>query len=750
MECPLIPMGAVTGRPERPFIRQRLAEFRRAGITQYLIYPRSGCELEYMSGEWLDTCETIVEEAVSLGFTSLWLYDEYNWPSGQCGGKVQASDPDFALKTLVAAPGGEFRVESSPNYPDLLNPRAVELFLELTHERYAARLGSYFGTVIKGIFTDEPSPGYAGGYCDESRNGARLLSYYPGLEEEYERETGVPMRRDLGSARFTETHHKLVGRRFRTVFFDRLRAWCDSHGLLLTGHLMGEQPVAGAKRFSGDPLLAIGGFSLPGLDEIGTKTGSGEIEWLTFGTARYGIEQRGNGGLAELFALGPADLPPAKLRQMITLAGLFGVDRYVLAVSQLDFRGNAGKPDWFNPCSADQPWFASMELLAEDSKTAAELARRTPAPELAVRYPADESDLVPLLRTLVRAQRPWRLIAAGGEAPEDAPEILRPSARGILFERSGESVPSPEEAAALLDRLLPRRVRVENSDGSLAGDLLVKCHADGSVAVLDLSGGGPRELRLRRNGGTCPFTLYGRGRALFPGWRVERDRPNIMRPMLQAKQFRFTVEEPLAHVTPVLREYHDPAAITLDGVPVAAEGPAAMLPPGFAALYRSGTPLRLEAGEHVLELSQGEDNLPYLPAVWLLGDFGFLPPDRLIPDRRDGRGLASFAGGLTQCGTLGIPVDAAGFDLECDGMAAEVFLDGESLGKRLWPPFFWSIPERFRGKPAEWRIVRQTSIGPVFGDLRSVDAQRPDWTKGFTPGAYPLRHPVTEPAFRLL
>ncbi len=45
-ECPLIPMGAITGRPSREFIEHKLSQYRRQGITQFLLYPRSGCELE--------------------------------------------------------------------------------------------------------------------------------------------------------------------------------------------------------------------------------------------------------------------------------------------------------------------------------------------------------------------------------------------------------------------------------------------------------------------------------------------------------------------------------------------------------------------------------------------------------------------------------------------------------------------------------------------------------------------------------
>lgn len=751
MECPLIPMGAVTGRPSREFIRQRLGELRKCGITQYLIYPRSGCELAYMSDEWLDACETVVEEAEALGFTSLWLYDEYNWPSGQCGGRVQAADPDFRLPTLLAVPDGaggrRFRIEHDVRYPNVLNPKAVELFIELTHERYAARLGRYFGTLIKGIFTDEPSPGYVGRF--EKEEGARCIPCYPELEAEYERETGRALRADFDHPAFPETCHRLIGRRFRTVFFDRLRSWCDAHGLLLTGHLMAEFSVREAKCFNGDPLLAIEGFSLPGLDEIQTRTTAGGIEWLTFGTARSGIERRGNGGLAELFALGPADLPVAKLRQMIWLAALFGVDRYVLAVNQLDFRGNIGKPDWFNPMSADQPWFASAEFLAEDAGIAAGVARKRAVPELEVRYPADEYELHPLLEALVRAQRPWRLIASEATPSPEAPEVLAGSVSGIRFERRREAVSSVDEAVALLDRLLPRRLSVESSAGTPAPDLLVREYEDGTVAVLDLTDApGERLLRLKRNGAVTEFVLPGRGRAVFPGWTVRRGGPNFCRPSFRNGAYRFSVGQPLESVRLALRKYGEPVRALLDGRAIDTAAPVPGLPEGFAGLYLGSGPLRLEAGTHLLELADGGDSYPYLPAAWLVGEFSWFPPDRLEPDRGDGRGLSGFAGEVIQSGTLEIPVDAAGFDLDCDEFVTEISFDGESLGTRLWPPFFWNVPERFRGRRVACRIVRRTSIGPIFGELGSGEAARPAWTRNRIPGGFPLRHPVVEPRFR--
>ena len=52
---PLIPMGALTGQPNREQIRTILEKYKAVGIDQYLVYPRSGCELDYLSTEYLDT-----------------------------------------------------------------------------------------------------------------------------------------------------------------------------------------------------------------------------------------------------------------------------------------------------------------------------------------------------------------------------------------------------------------------------------------------------------------------------------------------------------------------------------------------------------------------------------------------------------------------------------------------------------------------------------------------------------------------
>ncbi len=67
---------------------------------------------------------------------------------------------------------------------------------------------------------------------------------------------------------------------------------------------------------------------LPGMDEIGTRYNPANIEWLTLAVAQHAAGRRGNGGLVELFALGPAGIKGKKAELKISIwtsvAPMFG------------------------------------------------------------------------------------------------------------------------------------------------------------------------------------------------------------------------------------------------------------------------------------------------------------------------------------------------------------------------------------------------------------------------------------------
>ena len=222
-----------------------------------------------MSEAWLDRCEWICEDASELGFTSIWLYDEKNWPSGTCAGEVMRLNPDHAIRALCVTeplPGEyEIHLRRGLAMANLFDPDAVESFIRLTHERYEKRLGKYFGNLIKGFFTDEPDVAYFSGV--KLDDAVKILPYYEGLEEEYLRLTGGELRQDIlrgmktGSDLWQIPFNKLVAKRFRTSYADRLSRWCEERGMVLTGHLMNEYVSSWALRCNGHILEVLSGFS---------------------------------------------------------------------------------------------------------------------------------------------------------------------------------------------------------------------------------------------------------------------------------------------------------------------------------------------------------------------------------------------------------------------------------------------------------------------------------------------------------
>ena len=185
MKCPLITMSAITGKPTKNEIFDYLKSLKDNSIEQVMLYPRSGCELEYLSEEWFLTISHFIECAKEFNM-SIWLYDDFNWPSGDAGGRV-TKIPEYRLKSIQTKGEkiGEISYKSTHNsglfgekfFPNLLSYECVDYFIKCTHEEYYKRFSEHFGVTVKGIFTDEPSVGYA---CKDD-----CIPYYEEIEKDY-------------------------------------------------------------------------------------------------------------------------------------------------------------------------------------------------------------------------------------------------------------------------------------------------------------------------------------------------------------------------------------------------------------------------------------------------------------------------------------------------------------------------------------------------------------------------------------
>lgn len=761
---PLIPMGAITGRPSREELYGIFRKYSEVGIRQFLVYPRDGCEIEYMSDEWLDTCRNIAEISAELDF-DIWLYDEFNFPSGRCNGQVMALNSDYEGKCLFINQKDseiDIFIHSKKTAVDLLNPDAVDAFIQLTHQKYYDRLSKYFGSTIKGIFTDEPSYWYS--YQDIGADF--VIPYYDGIEDDYRAKSGGCLFDDI-KANYNndsiggvwEIYDRLLGDRMRTVFIGKIRDWCDRHNIFFTGHLMDELDARLAVKLNGDILSSLSSFSLPGMDEIFTKVTIGEAEWLTLSTAKYAIDKVKNGGLAELFALGPSDMPLAKIRQMIWLTALFGVDRYVLAVSALDARGNLIRNRYFNPHNYMQPWFEAYGELGEDAKIAAAYARKTAAPDVQIRYPLTPAmreihdghgninkTLLDVLKCLVRIQCQWELIGEE-ELPSSCP-VLSVGDGFIDEEKSKRRFSKIDELSLFIESSIENKISVTDLSGNRAEDVLLRKYTDGSFAVLDLNDErGQRELYV--NGKS--FKLFARGifvsdkgygrqldikkaeNVTNPVFDLAIDGGNYIRLQFLSNSFEFSAAEDIMGVRLLVRNYKNDAELLIDNKRYLCDNNCTCLPPGIRQFYSVTDAFDLKKGVHSVQLSNKVKDDKYLPLGFLFGDFSFGDGNilRRLPERTalgtlEGT-LKNYAGRISLSTDVFIPDSGHKIFAEADtfGLYTKLFIDNEYIGERAWEPFVWEIPDKFKGRVARLTFEEYTSVAPLFGDTEVFDKEQP-------------------------
>jgi len=127
----------------------------------------------------------------------------------------------------------------APPAADLLNPLATAKFIRLTHERYYERVGAYFGRTIRAMFTDEPD-----------MLGRRHIK---GLHVWTEHFLGDLIRSgceetDLAllwletadspadAERVRSRYRKAVHDRLSASYYRPLSEWCARHGIAFTGH----------------------------------------------------------------------------------------------------------------------------------------------------------------------------------------------------------------------------------------------------------------------------------------------------------------------------------------------------------------------------------------------------------------------------------------------------------------------------------------------------------------------------------
>ncbi len=274
------------------FLAWQIDQMTDKGIYGGFMHARAYLKTPYFGDGWWKAIDRCITQAQKDGF-SLWLYDEYAWPSGTAGsifdyGYQSASRvlacgecnmakglsvtviPNTILpdkKKLIAS----FKTEDGqtlafyrhvyPRSVDYLNKDTIRDFIQYTHEEYKNHYGKYFGNLIPGIFFDEifmagnPFP-WTDRLPDEfkKRCGYDLLKVLPCLVTGKNEQT-YQVRND---------YYRTVAELYEEAFFAQIGNWCSKNGLKLTGHT--EENFILHPRRQGNYFNTMRHLALPGAD----------------------------------------------------------------------------------------------------------------------------------------------------------------------------------------------------------------------------------------------------------------------------------------------------------------------------------------------------------------------------------------------------------------------------------------------------------------------------------------------------
>lgn len=259
---------------------------------------------------------------------------------------------------------------NNQTYVDTLNPKATETFIQKTHERYASVLQEEFGVSVPAIFTDEPHfpgvklPGYAEGKEDV------CLPFTEELPEKYKRRSGIDFYQALpdvvwnrkGREASEERYYfyDVCAEQFAAAYCKPIGQWCAEHGLMATGHILGEESLAGQAGVVGEAMRCYREFQLPGIDNLCDNREYSAVKQASGAAHQYGRE----GVLSELYGVTQWDFDFKGYKLAGDWQAALGVTVRVPHLAWASMAGEA-KRDYPAAIGWQSPWYRDFRYIED-------------------------------------------------------------------------------------------------------------------------------------------------------------------------------------------------------------------------------------------------------------------------------------------------------------------------------------------------------------------------------------------------
>lgn len=174
-----------------------------------------------------------------------------------------------------------------PEYIHMIDPESVKVLIEAVYEPHYAHYARYFGNVIAGFFSDEPSLGNKQTYrnCNMAGMYDQMLGQ-PGLALPWTDEVMALLQNQFGEAACgllpslwfpgTEQTEKIrvaymdaITKLWKRHFSEQIGSWCREHGVEYIGHIIEDMNAhARMGQSAGHYFRALDGQDMAGIDVV--------------------------------------------------------------------------------------------------------------------------------------------------------------------------------------------------------------------------------------------------------------------------------------------------------------------------------------------------------------------------------------------------------------------------------------------------------------------------------------------------
>ncbi len=280
------------------------------------------------------------------------------------------------------------------DYTDVMRKATTEGFIKHTHEVYKKRIGDKFGHTVPAIFTDEPKMREKRVF-NTSHEGVFVTSYTNDLPKTYEAEYGEDMleylpelaweRADRKPSTFRYRYLRHTADRFFEGFPQTVGTWCESNGLHLTGHVMGEETLHTQTLHIGEAMRHYKMFDLPGVDMLCDARELANVKQAVSVAHQFGKR----GIMSEMYGVTNWDFDFRGHKLQGDWQAALGVVHRVPHLYWASMRGEA-KRDYPASIGHQSPWYKEYKHIEDHfARVNSVMTLGTPEPQIAVIHPIE-------------------------------------------------------------------------------------------------------------------------------------------------------------------------------------------------------------------------------------------------------------------------------------------------------------------------------------------------------------------------